>query len=112
MGKSALPDLLDALHDKDGCFRQSILLSIEAMAEESDDGVLALAAVLKHEDEALRVRAVVVLGCMGQRAAPAVPALMAAREDPDESVRSAVAMALREPGMVTGAAPSGGPDRR
>jgi HEAT repeat protein len=90
IGKDAVPCLVEALpHERAGYWAGFALARIGPPA------IPAMTATLKGRDAGLRRKVVEVLGQMGRRAAPAVPALKGALNDPSPDVCQAAAEALK-----------------
>lgn len=96
--EEALPDLRRAAEDKESSVRgaaSEATRTIEAKASDFRTRVLpGTMDDLEHPDPDVRRGAAEVLGRLGPRSAPAVPALIRALEDRDASIRLASANAL------------------
>jgi HEAT repeat protein len=68
--------------------------ALQALAKLGEPGVLTLAEALSHVEPSVRRSAAHCLATLGRVARSAVPALEAARADPDRTVRNAVTDAL------------------
>jgi HEAT repeat protein len=87
---SVVPLMLDAAAGADAAFAQTAAANLATLPGKDVDAAL-LAALAKSDG---KVRAVLI-GALGlRRAAPAVPALLKAAGDPDESIRLAALKAL------------------
>jgi HEAT repeat protein len=89
-----VPQLLDALADRDPGVRAMAATYLGIIHEHPDDVVPALAEMLKDGDPAVRTAAATALGGFGAAAKPAVPALRRAAGDRDENVAREASRAL------------------
>lgn len=94
----AAPAIETAIRDQDPAIRMAAAWALVALAP-NDSGRTAkslpvLTASLAHETAAIRREAAATLGRIGERARPAVPALIKATTDSDTGVRIAVMGAL------------------
>jgi HEAT repeat protein len=93
-GKLAIPALLRALKDEDWIVRADVAAALTyigranpEVGSDSPEVVLALAAALRDQNGEVRRNALRGLYSFGQRAKPAVPALLEALQNPDAAVR-------------------------
>jgi HEAT repeat protein len=87
----ALPALRAAIFSRDPPNEGAL----DVLAKLGDLGVPVLAEALSHAQPSTRQTAAYFLGTLGATARPAVPALEAARHDPEERVRRAATEALQ-----------------
>ena len=93
--ESAVPALIDALHDPDGGVRKA---AAEALGKVDPDLKLAVPALqnaLKDKAPPVRIAAAGALGQIGPDAKDAVPALREMQQDSNRAVSRAANMAIR-----------------
>jgi hypothetical protein len=97
--QKAIPALTDALKDSDAFVRQWVATALQNLAHHFGPvvkiAVPGLADLLKDDDYMVREWASHALGTIGEAAAAALPALEAALEDEEPSVKDAVADAIK-----------------
>lgn len=98
--QKAISALTNALEDSDVFVRQWVATALENMARHFGPilkvAVPGLADLLKDEDFMVREWAAHALGSIGASADLAIPALKAALEDHEASVKEAVTLAIQE----------------
>ena len=91
--KAAVPALIEEIKDEDKNVRAR---AVEALGKIGPETMPTLLAALKDKEPIVRVRAVQALGRLGPAAVKATSAIVDVMQDPDESVRSEAALALKK----------------
>lgn len=92
---SAVPDLIDAMTDKEPTIREHSAEAIGDIGPVAAEGVPALIKVLTDDDPRVRRDAVRSLGNLGPAAQKAVPAIKKLLLDPVDRVKEAILPALK-----------------
>src|SRR5579871_2606609 len=101
VGRFAVPQLREALSDKDGRVRVKAVEALWQIEPPSPETVLpVLRAGLRDRDPAVRASVPAVIALIGKPARPAFPALVLALRDKDINVRMEVILALGELGPL------------
>ncbi|MEM7154478.1 MAG: HEAT repeat domain-containing protein [Myxococcota bacterium] len=95
LGPEVLPDLVLACQDQEAKVRQWAIDAVALSPHVDADTIDAMRKLLKHESWETRFRAAVALDRKDEVARRAVPELIAALKDPDDTVRVNATNALR-----------------